>query len=113
MKRSLSALPVCILLLFAACNKTSTINEVSSSSVDEQRSQLLTTQQINAFIKNVIDAKGGFSWSDAPDLVVYSAIMHSDDHMVSVGYKPLDEINVEDRLAKINIHDNKWAFAKA
>ena len=49
----------------------------------------------------------------APDLVVYSAIMHSDDHMVSVGYKPLDEINVEERLAKINIRDNKWAFAKA
>lgn len=112
MKRSLFALPICI-LLFAACNKTSTSNEISSSSVDEQRAQLLTPQQINAFIKDVIETKGEFNWSDAPDLLVYSAIMHSEDHMVSVGYKPTDEANVEQRLAKINIRDNKWATAKA
>ena len=56
--------------------------------------------------------KGEFNWSDASDFMVYSAIMQSKDHMVSVGYKPVDETNVEDKIAKINIHDNNWAAAK-
>ena len=32
--------------------------------------------------------------------------------MVSVGYKPADETNVDERLCKINIHDNKWTATK-
>ena len=84
-----------------------------SASVDEQQAQLMTTGQINSFIKKVITEKGEFNWSDASDFMVYSAIMHSNDHMVSVGYKPLNESNIEDRLAKINIHDNSWTAAKA
>src|SRR5205085_6145667 len=41
-----------------------------------------------------------------------SAVMQSKDHMVSIGYKPSDEINVEQRIAKINVNDNKWTTAK-
>ena len=73
---------------------------------------VLTTQQINAFIHQTLDLKGEFNWKDASDFMLYSAIMRSDDHMVSVGFKPADEQNVDDRLAKINIHDVKWAATK-
>lgn len=111
MKRIFLALPACV-LLFAACNKTSNSNQINTVSVDEQKTQLQTPQQINAFIKNVLNAKGEFNWSDASDLTLYSAVMHSKDHMVSVGYKPLDEANVEERLAKINIHDLRWTAVK-
>jgi subtilisin family serine protease len=111
MKRILFASLACM-FLFAACDKTSNTNQVSTISVDEQQTQLQTPQQINAFIKNVINSKGEFNWSDASDLMIYSAVMHSKDHMVSVGYKPLNETNVEERLAKINIHDERWTDAK-
>jgi subtilisin family serine protease len=111
MKRILFTSLTCM-FLFAACNKTTTLNEIDTVSVDEQQTQLQTPQQINAFIKNVINSKGEFNWSNASDLMIYSAVMHTKDHMVSVGYKPSDERNVEERLARINIHDSKWAAAK-
>lgn len=111
MKKILAA-TIMFVLFFTACNKTSTTNQVNSASVDDAKTQLQTPQQINAFIKQVINSKGEFNWSDAPDITVYSAVMHSKDHIVSVGYKPADEQNVEQRLTKINIRDNKWAAAK-
>src|SRR5215471_165036 len=112
MKRLLIASFAC-LLLFTACDKTSNVNQVDTSAVNDQRVQLLSPQQINAFIKQVLNSKSEFDWSDASDLMLYSAVMHSSDHMVSVGYKPADETNVEQRLTKINIRDNKWTAAKA
>src|SRR5438045_6474502 len=111
MKKLLIASLAC-LLLFTACNKTSNLDRMSTAAVDDQQAQLQTPQQINAFIKQVLNSKGEFDWSDASDLTLYSAVMQSKDHMVSIGYKPSDEINVDERLAKINIHDNKWTSVK-
>ncbi|MEO8710749.1 MAG: S8/S53 family peptidase, partial [Parafilimonas sp.] len=111
MKKFFFALLACV-LIFTACNKTSNSDQINANTIDEQQAQLQTPQQINAFINQVLISKGEFNWSDASDLTLYSAVMHSDDHMVSVGYKPADETNVEERLTKINIHDNKWTGAK-
>ena len=112
MKRILIAAAACS-FVFIACNKTANNDQLSTSSVDNVTgTQLQTPQQINAFIKKVLNSKAEFDWSDASDITLYSAVMHSSDHMVSVGYKPADEINVEQRLTKINIHDDKWTTAK-
>jgi subtilisin family serine protease len=101
--------------LFSSCRKNAN-DEITISDSQQQplqsSQQPETTQQINAFIRQVINAKGKFNWKDAPDITLWSAIMRSDDHMVSVGYKPTDEQDVEERLTKINIHDNKWLSAK-
>src|SRR4051812_14237407 len=113
MKKILGALFTCT-LLFAACTKTTNENQLNTNSVDElQQPQLQTTQQINATIKEALNNKSEFNWNTASDLTIYSAVMHSEDHMVSIGYKPADEINVEQHLTRINIHDNKWSAAKA
>lgn len=112
MKKLSFALLACA-IIFAACNKTSTPNEITAGSTDQlQQGQLQTPQQINAFIKQVLNAKGEFDWGDASLITLYSAVVHSKDHMVSVGYKPVDEKNVEESIAKINIRDSKWADAK-
>lgn len=112
MRKLLIATSAC-LLLFAACNKTNNPTEFNNGAVTGfNNNQLQTPQQINAFIKNILNSEGEFNWSKAPDSTVYSAIMHSKDHMVSIGYKPADETNVEQRLTKINIRDNKWTAAK-
>jgi subtilisin family serine protease len=106
---------IAVAFLFAACKKNSEDGMVQAN--QQQQSQLsaqpvLTTQQINAFIHQTLDLKGEFNWKDASDFMLYSAIMRSDDHMVSVGFKPANEQNVDERLAKINIHDTKWAATK-
>jgi subtilisin family serine protease len=112
MKKLTIASLVCT-LFFTACNKTSNSDQITSGSVDElQQTQLQTPQQINAFIQQVLNQKGEFDWSDAPLITLYSAVMQSKDHMVSVGYKPADETNVEQRLTRINLRDTKWSSAK-
>jgi subtilisin family serine protease len=101
-------------LLLAACNKTDNISQLNSASVsDLQQNQLQTPQQINAIIYQSLDNKGQFNWSDASTTTLYSAVLQSQDHMVSIGYKPTDETNVDGRIAQINIHDKKWTDAKA
>jgi hypothetical protein len=96
-------------LILAACHKNQ--NE-SIRSDAEQPAQLQSTQEINAYISAVIDSKGEFNWKDASDYTLYSAIMHSDDHMVSVGYKPADEMNVEEKLTRIDLRDNKGGWVQ-
>ncbi len=109
-------LPVIILLVvFSACKKNATdeMAQVKQQQPAQLSTQpILTTQQINAFIHETINNTGEFNWKNASDIMLYSAIMHSDDHMVSVGFKVAGEQNVDDRLAKINIHDSKWAATK-
>lgn len=111
--KKLLLLAFVITLFFTACKKNSEEISVQSDPQSEQlSSQILSTKQINDFIYQQINLKGDFNWKDASDFMVYSAIMHSDDQMVSVGYKPFDEKNVDTRLAQINIHDTKWAATK-
>lgn len=112
MKKLLLAFLTLTLFLTACKKNTQDISVPSNPQSEELSSQLLTPQQINAFIKQMLDVKGEFDWKDASDFMLYSAIMRSDDHIVSVGYKPADEQNVDERLAKINIHDVKWAATK-
>ncbi len=104
-----------LVFLFSACKKNADDEMLQAN--QQQASQLstqpvLTTQQINAFIYQTLKNTGEFNWKDASDIMLYSAIMHSSDHMVSIGFKPVDEKNVDERLAKINIHDSKWATTK-
>jgi subtilisin family serine protease len=114
MKKVLLSLAV-LAFLFSACKKNSEdemlqANQQPASQLSAQ--PILTTQQINAFIYQTLQNTNEFNWKDASDLMLYSAIMHSDDHMVSIGFKPVDEKNVDERLSKINIRDSKWAAAK-
>lgn len=109
MKKLLS-LFVLSIVLFGACRKVS--DNQTAASQNDQPVQLLSTQEINNFIHQTVNNKGEFNWKDASDIMLYSAVMHSDDHMVSVGFKPADEENVDERLASINIHDTKWTATK-
>jgi hypothetical protein len=94
---------------FSSCQKDAG-KEVQKNQISSQ--QLMTTEQINAVIKDEIENNGEFNWNKASDLMLWSAIMHSANHTVSVGFKPYGEADVESRLGEINISDNKWQAAK-
>lgn len=101
-------------IIFGACTKS--VNEKDTTlevMTDTGLVQLQTPQEINAIIHDHLNRTGEFDWNDASDLTIYSAIMHSSDHMVSIGYKPVDEENIDSRISRINIHDAKWTNAKA
>jgi subtilisin family serine protease len=113
MKKIFFAL-VAATVFFSACTKTSNNDQINTSVVSDARQvPLQTPQQINAIIKQSIENTGAFNWNDASDLTIYSAVMHSKEHLVSVGYQPADEKNVDQRLSQIHIRDAKWSQAKS
>ncbi len=100
-----------LFLLLASCQKDAQpLNQNQQGQT--LRNPLYTIEQINNFIKNEIELKGEFNWAAASDEMLWSAIMHSDDQIVSVGFKPAGEINIEKRLTKIDIHSANWVLAK-
>ncbi len=109
--RKLSAACCGLILLLASCQKDAqTIHQ--NRQVQKGNNPLYTVEQINNFIKQEIEQHGVFIWAAASDEMLWSALMHSDDKIVSVGFKPADERNVEKRLTKIDIHSAKWMQAK-
>ena len=106
MKKSLLALAAIILLL-NACKKVST--ETQTVSVDNP--EVIPSAKINNFIKQQIEANNKFEWSSASDEMIWSALQQS-DNILSVGYKPANEKNVENRLAEISINSSWWRAAK-
>jgi len=93
------------ILLVISCKKT------NLTPAEEQGPEKFSSVQIDGFIRQTMETEKKFEWSVASDAMVWSALQES-DHILSVGYKPVDEINVEDRLADINIHSAKWKAAR-
>lgn len=67
---------------------------------------------INSEIRQVLQQQGQYNWNAAPAELVWSALVQS-DHILSVGYQPAGEQNVDNRLHTINIRDEAWKNAKA
>lgn len=100
-----------IIIVFNACKKVSTKMETPSSPTEFKNPDIISKASIDDFIKAQIEAKGKFVWSSASDEMIWSALQQS-DNILSIGYKPAEETNVEERLAEINIADAKWEMAK-
>lgn len=109
MRKMLATATIAVLLL-SACNKNT--QDVAIHAEGTSADPLRTTAEINAFIKKTIEEKGSFDWKDAPEDIVWSAIVHSKDQMVSVGFKPADEEQIDNRLSRINLKEGKWIAAK-
>ena len=106
MKKALLALAAIILLL-NACKKVNT--ETSPVAVDNPA--VIPAAQINTFIKEQIKANNKFDWSSASDEMLWSALQQS-DNILSIGYKPANERNIDNRLAEIDINSPWWKAAK-
>jgi len=111
MRKKLSLAFAAAIILLAACKKTSTKTETSIEPVNIKNPIVIASSEIDAFIKSEIETKSKFEWKTASDEMVWSALQQS-DNILSVGYQPADETNVDERLAEINIADSKWKDAK-
>lgn len=76
-----------------------------------EKPELMETSKIDAFIKQKLNTENKFEWNMAGDAMVWSALQQS-DHIMSIGYKPVDETSIDSRIATINIFDTKWKAAK-
>ena len=96
------------LIFLAACRKTS---EPSPAPETSSPPALRTTDDLNNLIRRSLEAQGKFEWHTASVDIVWSALEQS-DHILSVGYQPAGETNVDSRLHTININDRNWKDAK-
>lgn len=93
-------------LLFVACQKS------TKETIVHKQPNATPVADINTHIRQTLQQEGQFNWNHAPADMVWSAVVQS-DNILSVGYKPAAETNVDDRLHTININDAAWKDAKA
>jgi subtilisin family serine protease len=105
MKKILLPAFVAIVFLLNACKKVNTEN------LPVKNPDVIAAADIDAFIKKQLAQNNEFKWSSASDEMIWSALQQS-DHILSVGYKPVAETNVEDKLAVIDISSASWKNAK-
>jgi Subtilase family len=86
--------------------------DLQEQQVDEVKADpIKSITEINNFIKTKLETTGKFEWSTASDEIIWSALQHS-DKIAAVGYKPVNETNIDLRLHNININDAAWVAAK-
>lgn len=104
MKRFFS-IACCSLLVLSSCKK---MNEAQPETAPPQ---MLSSERIDAFIKQELNTKKKFDWSAASPEMVWSALQQK-DNMLSVGYKPSSAGNIDDIIHTIDINNASWKNAK-
>lgn len=106
--KKILALSGCCIVLFSCSKNIKDQQAIASADAQDLKSSQL---QLNQYIKDQFQQTGYFNWKDASDEMVWTALQ-STDNIIAVGYKPLQEKSIENRLHTININDAKWSAAK-
>ena len=93
-------------LFFVACKKST--KEVETYTPPDAT----PVAEINTFIRETLQQQGQFNWNNAPADMVWSAVVQS-DHILSVGYQPANEGNIDQRIHTVDINTAAWKNAKA
>lgn len=67
----------------------------------------LEKAEIDGFVYQQLESKGEFWWNAADDHTLWSAAVQSDS-VLSIGYQPVNEKNLNERLHLIDIQDDAW-----
>ena len=94
-----------IVLFISSCQKSNLFD------VDLQSNTILTTTELDAFIKQQIFIHHQFEWKMATDQMIWSALQHT-DHILSVGYTKDGVVNIDHLLPSINIAEKEWKQTK-
>ncbi len=105
MKKSTFLLCLGLFAAFNGCRKQETAN------LAIERIEAPDPTALDQFIQNKLMDEGEFLWSWATNDQVWTALANA-DFVLSVGYKPAHEQNVEDRLNQIDIHAQGWKDAR-
>ncbi|HRD58096.1 MAG TPA: S8/S53 family peptidase [Ferruginibacter sp.] len=73
--------------------------------------ELMSTETIDAFILQKLEAENKFEWSSASSQLIWSALQQS-DNWLSVGYAPENKTNIDNSIHQINIQLPEWKLAK-
>jgi len=91
-------------LIFISCKKNIVVPTPSPIDV-------VSTQTIDDLIYKLTIAYGNFDWNKVDDIILWSALMHS-DNILSVGFKPLGYDFDDEKIHEIKIQESVWQNAK-
>jgi hypothetical protein len=94
-----------ISIFISSCKKSNLVD------ANEQPNTILTTTEIDAFIKKQISIHHQFEWNMATNQMIWSALQHT-DYILSVGYIKDGVENINNLLPNINIAENEWKQTK-
>ncbi|GAA5021093.1 hypothetical protein GCM10011506_03420 [Marivirga lumbricoides] len=110
MKRILTAL-VAITFLWS-CSKDEEKLELKEELVETpQTIEVIPKEKIDEFIINSLRKNNEFNWSEANDVMLWSALVHADS-LLTIGYTVSGEGNINERITSINVKDREWVRSK-
>ncbi len=108
MKKTIALIALSAILL-NACKKN---GDTPAAVEDIKNPEVIPAATINQFVRQQLELNKKFEWSSASDEMVWSALQQS-DNIMSIGYKPAAETNVDSKLHLIDINSAEWKAAKA
>ena len=79
-----------LLIFISSCTNDEIQQDGRQSAENTNQPKLLTLAEVNNQITSILEETGSFNWSDASDLLLWSATVYG-DHILSVGYGKKDE----------------------
>ncbi len=103
MKKNLLIAYVGIAMLLVSCSK----EQISNNAPDTVPQNPLPKSEIDQFVYNQLEKTGQFYWNSTDDRMLWSAAVRSDS-ILSIGYQPTREKDLNNRLHLIDFQDNTW-----
>ena len=117
MKKNILLITVTLLVSLVACRKENTGSNDQSIDNNVLKEKInpspvpagnpFTVSEIDKMITGKMDSQIIFSWEEATLPYIWSATVNS-DHTLAVGYRPLDENDVDRIIHTINLKEGKW-----
>lgn len=95
------------LLAFVFYSCSDEVNEVAP---EQQTPDIISHAEIDQIIINSLQQTDEFNWSDVSDQVLWSALIQSDS-IITIGYQPAGESNINSRISEIKVTDPEWQKA--
>lgn len=89
------------ILLITSCTEETVKTDVTNPQTP------LTKAEIDRFVNEQLEATGEFWWSTTDEHTLWSAAVRSDS-ILSIGYQPVNEKNIDERLHLIDIQEENW-----
>jgi serine protease len=81
------------------------------TTADTDHNDPLTKSEINDFVRQKLEKENRFYWTMADDHMLWSAAVLSDS-ILSIGYQPVEEGDISDRMHLIDIQSEEWVAVK-
>jgi Subtilase family len=87
------------------------LEKSENAPTDIRPDKVIPADEIDRFVVNKLQKEGQFWWASAPVEMVWSALQQS-EKVLSVGYKPANEGNIDQRIHEIDIKAAEWRVAR-